>query len=72
MWNWGSPASFSRTPVRPAVRGVGVKKEALIEPPSGAGRARTAVQTGDKPAFYMLIRWLVVGVALDIGTQGHP
>jgi len=38
----------------------------------GAGRARTAVQTGDKLAFYMLIQWLVVGVAPDIGTQGYP
>ena len=38
----------------------------------GAGRSRTAVQTVNRCAFYMLIRWLVVGVAPDIGTQGHP
>ena len=38
----------------------------------GAGRTRTAVQTSNKSAFYMLIRWLVVGAAPDIGTQGHP
>ena len=33
---------------------------------------RTLVQTVNRCAFYMLIRWLVVGVAPDIGTQGHP
>ena len=38
----------------------------------GAGRSRTAVQTSNKCAFYMLIRWLVVGAAPDIGTQGSP
>ena len=48
------------------------KKSPVRDSLCGAGRARTAVQTGDKPAFYMLIRWLVVGVAPDIGTQGHP
>ena len=40
--------------------------------PSGAGRSRTAVQTVNRCAFYMLIRWLVVGAAPDVGTQGRP
>ena len=46
----------------------------MNEPPrrGGAGRSRTAVQTVNKCAFYMLIRWLVVGAAPDIGTQGSP
>ena len=40
--------------------------------PSGAGGSRTLVQTVNRCAFYMLIRWLVVGAAPDIGTQGSP
>ena len=32
----------------------------------------TAVQTSNRCAFYMLIRWLVVGAAPDVGTQCRP
>ncbi len=38
----------------------------------GAGGSRTLVQTSDRCAFYMLILWLIVGPALDTGTQGRP
>ena len=38
----------------------------------GAGRSRTAVQTVNRCAFYMLIRWLVFVAAPDVGTQGRP
>ena len=48
------------------------KKRPSFWPLRGAGRSRTAVQTVNRCAFYMLIRWLVVGAAPDIGTQGHP
>ncbi len=30
----------------------------------GAGGSRTRVQTGSQPAFYMFMRWLVVGLWL--------
>ena len=43
-----------------------------VHSPCGAGGSRTLVQTVNRCAFYMLIRWLVVGAAPDIGTQGHP
>lgn len=39
---------------------------------SGAGRIRTAVQTSNRYAFYMLILCLIVGVTLDTSTQGCP
>ena len=39
---------------------------------SGAGRVRTAVQTSNRCAFYMLIPWLVFEAALDADTQGSP
>ena len=40
--------------------------------PSGAGRVRTAVQTSNWCAFYMLIPWLVFEAAPDADTQGNP
>ena len=38
----------------------------------GAGRSRTAVQTSNKNAFYMLILWLVFESAPDKDTQSKP
>lgn len=35
----------------------------------GAGRSRTAVQTSNKNAFYMLILWLIFEFATDKDTQ---
>ena len=49
-----------------------IKKTALRRSFCGAGGSRTLVQTSDRCAFYMLILWLIVGPALDTGTQGRP
>ena len=38
----------------------------------GAGRIRTAVQTANRDAFYMLIPWLVFETAPDADTQSRP
>lgn len=41
-------------------------------PLSGAGRNRTAVQTTNKRAFYMLSLWLVFEPCPDTDTQARP
>jgi len=39
---------------------------------SGAAGSRTPVQTGNQYGFYMLIRLLVVGIRLAIGSRPEP
>jgi hypothetical protein len=38
----------------------------------GAGRIRTAVQTGNQYGFYMLILFLIVGDKLATGSLFNP